>query len=39
MQIFIKNPDDKTFTLEVESGHTIEKVKTQIEEREGIPLD
>lgn len=39
MQIFVKTLTGKTITLEVEPGHTIEQIKNQIQEKEGVPPD
>jgi ubiquitin len=36
MPIFLKTLTGKTITLDVESGDTIEKVKANIQEKEGI---
>ena len=39
MQIFIKSLTGKTITLEVDPNDSIENIKTQIQNKEGIPPD
>jgi hypothetical protein len=37
MQVFAKTEDNKTISLEVESSYVIDQVKSQIQDRMGIP--
>lgn len=39
MQIFVKTLTGKSITLQVESKDTIQKIKSLIFEREGVPCD
>lgn len=39
MQIFVKTLTGKTITLDVDSATSIEQLKQQIQDKEGIPPD
>ena len=39
MEIFIKNLEGKTITLDVDSSETIESIKQKVQNVEGIPPD
>ena len=39
MQIFVRTLTGKTMTLEVSASDSVEAVKAQIQDREGIPAD
>ncbi len=35
-QVFVRTPSDKTITLDVDLNQTVDQLKSQIEEKEGL---